>query len=247
MFYAFAAVVYLPGVLMDLFKKEVDQVIFDDKSHRPQWYVKKAKEFQYGFNLVNDQDYYDNTGIPDSVVAASKIVKYAAIVEEPNLRMKVAKLSGTNLAKLSAGELTAFIAYVKRFKDTGVKLHGITLTAAATITSTDPDNLRLVVRAIINPLVLDNTGARRDGTNATPLLDAVKGYINNIGFNGVFSVQKLVDAMQAVDGIDDLKIDGIQMKYGALPFTTVDIDRVPDSGYLIIDEMVDFLPTYIPN
>lgn len=231
--------------LFDIFKTEVDFTIAQDKTHRPQWYVNKAKDFQYGFNLVADEDYYDNTGIADDVIAASKIVAYAALVEEPGIRMKVAKLVGTNLAKLTAGELLAFIQYIKRVKDTGVKLHGTTLTAAATITSTDPDKLRLVVRAKINSLVLDNTGARRDGTNPAPLKDAVKSYINNIDFNGLFSVQKLVDAMQAVDGITDLKIDGIQTKYGGLAFTTVDIDFVPDSGYLIIED-VDFVPTYIP-
>lgn len=244
--YIFAVCAWTLENLFDIFKGEVDYTIAQDKTHRPQWYVNKAKQFQYGYNLVPDQDYYDNTGIADDVIAASKIVAYAALVEEPSIRMKVAKLVGTNLAKLEVGELTAFIAYIHLIKDAGVRLHGTTLTAAATITSTDPDNLRLVVRVKINSLVLDNTGARRDGTNPAPVKDAVKSYINSLDFNGLFSVQKLVDKIQAVDGVDDLKIDGIQTKYGALPFTSVDIDFVPDSGYLIIND-ADFLPTYIPS
>src|SRR5204863_4829012 len=134
----------------------------------------KAKEFQYGYNLVPDQDYYDNTGIDPALIAASKVVAYAALVEEPSIRMKVAMLSGTDLAKLPAPMLAAFIAYMKRVKDAGVKLHGTTITSPATITSTDPDKLRLVVRAKFNPLVLDSTGARIDGNNPSPLKDAAK-------------------------------------------------------------------------
>ncbi len=244
--FVFAVCAWTLENIMDIFKSEVDYTIAQDKSHRPQWYVNKAKEFQYGYNLVPEQDYYDNTGIDPALVAASKIVAYAAMVEEPYIRMKVAKLSGTNLAKLSAPELAAFIVYMRRVKDAGVKLHGGTMTSLATITSTDPDKLRLVVRAKFNPLVLNSTGARIDGSNPAPLKDAVKSYLQNIDFNGLFSVQKLEKEMLAVDGIDDLKIDGIQTKYGALPFTNVDIDFVPDSGYLIIED-ADFLPTYIPS
>jgi hypothetical protein len=242
--YIWAVCSWTLETLFDIFKTEVDYTIAQDKTHRPQWYVNKAKQFQYGFNLVPDQDYYDNTGIADDVVAASKIVAYAAIVEEPAIRMKVAKLNGNDLAPLTVPELAAFTPYVKRFKDAGVKLHGQLPASPPTITSTAPDKLRLVVRAKINALVLDNTGARRDGNSATPLLDGVKSYIKNLEFNGVFSVQKLVDKMQAVDGIDDLKIDGIEKKYGSLNFTTIDIDFVPDSGYLVIDD-IDFVPTYI--
>lgn len=232
--------------LFDIFKSEIDYTISQDKTHRPLWYVNKAKEFQYGYNLVPEQDYYDNTGIDPALIAASKIVAYASLVEEPTIRMKVAKLVGANLAKLTDPERTAFCAYMKRVKDAGVKLHDTTITSPATITSTDPDKLRLVVRVKFNPLVLDSTGARRDGTNPAPVKDAVKGYLQNIDFDGLFSIQKLEKEMLAVDGVDDLKIDGIQTKYGALPFTSVDIDFVPDSGYLIIED-VDFLPTYLPS
>ena len=231
--------------LQDLFQIQVNQVIYETKPHTPQWYAKKAKEFQYGYNLVPETDYYDNTGIPDDVVAASKIVAFAAMVEQPYLRLKVAKKSGNSLAKIPDVEMDAFRAYIMRIKDAGVRLKLATLTSPSTITSGDPDKLRLVGRFKFNPLVLDATGARIDGTNSTPVQDAIRGYLENIGFNGLFSIQKLVDAVQAVDGYEDFIIDEIQTKYGALPFTSVDIDFVPDGGYLII-EIADLLLTFLP-
>ena len=230
--------------LQDLLKIEVKQIIFDTKPHTPQWYVMMAKKFQYGYNLVPEKDYYDNTGIPDDVVAASQIVAFAALVELPYMRLKVAKKAGTSLAKLTAPELDAFRAYIMRIKDAGVKLKLASLTSASTITSGDPDKLRLQCRFKFNPLVLDDTGARIDGTSPTPVPDAIRGYLENIDFNGLFSIQKLVDAVQAVDGYSDFAIDQIQTKYGALPFTSVDIDFVPDGGYLVIDN-VDLIITYI--
>ena len=241
--YIWAVASFTLETLFDIFKTEVDYTIAQDKTHRPQWYVNKAKAFQYGYNLVADQDYYDNTGIDDAVIAASKIVAYAALVEEPSIRMKVAKLVGSNLGPLTAPELLAFVNYMKKVRDAGVKLHGGTLTSPPTITSTVADKLRLVVRVKVNPLVLDLTGARRDASSATPVKDAVKGYLQNIDFNGLFDIQQLQDAIQAVDGVESLKIDQIQTKYGALPFTSVDIEFVPDSGYLVIED-VDFIPTY---
>lgn len=243
--YVFAVAGWALENLHDLFKSDVNEIILEMKPHSPRWYVNHAKKFQYGFNLVPEKDYYDNTGIPEDVVEASKIVKYAACVELPYIRLKVAKTVGTGLGKLSAPELAAFIAYIVETKDAGVKLRDANINGPATITSTDPDNLRLVLRVKFNPLVLNATGARIDGTDPTPVPKAIRAYLGNIDFNGLFSTQKLEKEILAVDGVTDMKIDGIQKKYGALPYSTVDIDFVPDSGYLIIDD-VDLIITYLP-
>ena len=228
---------WLVDTLHDTHKKDVDDTIANMKPGSPLWYVNMAKKFQYGFDLVPGKDYYDNTGIAEDVVAGSKIVAFAAFVEEPFVRLKVAKLVGNNLAKLSDAERDAFVVYMKRIKYAGVKLKD------ATITSGDPDTLKLQVRVKINPLVLDVNGMNRNGI--IPVPDAVRGYLSNIDFNGLFSVQKLVDQVQDVDGVADLHIDGIMTQYGLLPFTSVDIDFVPDSGYLIINP-VDLQITYLP-
>ena len=231
--------------LHDLFKKEVQDFIYAEEPHTARWYVKMAKLFEYGQNLVPEKDYYDNTGLTDDQVAASKIISYAAFVELPYVRLKVAKKAGASLGPLTDAELNAFRAYVMRFKDAGVKLKLATTTSASTITSGDPDKLRLVCRFKFNPLVLDDTGARIDGTSTTPVPDAIRGYLENIDFNGLFSIQKLVDAVQAVDGYSDFAIDQIQTQYGVLPFTAVNIDFVPDGGYLVIED-ADLIITYIP-
>ena len=223
--------------LQDIFRAEVSDTIARLKPHSTRWYAEKSKAFQYGYDLVEETDVYDNTGIADDVIAASKIVSYAAVVElERGIRIKLAKTVGADLDALSAPELESFTAYMKEVKDAGVRVN---------ITSTAADNLRLVIRIKYNPLVLNSEGGRIDGTAANPVKDAIKLHLKNLPFNGVFSVQKLVDAIQAVEGVADLQIDEVQTKYGALQFTTVDISVIPDSGYLRILD-ADLTLTFSP-
>lgn len=236
--YVMAVVVYIPGMLQDIFKTDIDNTIAAMKPHSLQWYAGMAKNFQYGDNLVDETDYYDNTGLTDAQIAAKKIVSYAAVVEqERGVRIKVAKTVGDDLGALVTDELNSFSEYMKDIKDAGVKLQ---------ITSGPADNLKLTLRIEYNPLVINSTGARIDGVTMTPVKDAIKTHLKNLPFNGVFSVQKLVDAIQAVEGVNDLNVDSVQTKYGALVFTSVDISVIPDAGYLrIADE--DLTITYIAD
>lgn len=235
--YVMAVVVYIPGMLQDIFKVDIDNTIAAMKPHSLQWYAGMARNFQYGDNLVDETDYYDNTGLTDAQIAAKKIVSYAAVVEqERGVRIKVAKTVGDDLGALT-DELNAFSEYMKEIKDAGVKLQ---------ITSGPADALKLDLRIKYNPLVINSTGARIDGVTMTPVKDAIKTHLKNLPFNGVFSVQKLVDVIQAVEGVNDLNVDSVQTKYGALLFTAVDISVIPDAGYLrIADE--DLTITYIAD
>jgi hypothetical protein len=231
--------------LHDLFKKEVNETIASLKPHSPQWYAEKAKAFQYGYNLNGETDGYDNIGLTDSQIEASKIVAYAAVVEQPStairIRIKVAKKIGDDLGPLTTPELNALRSYFQRIKDAGVKLG----RNGEAITSGVADSLMLALRVKYVPLVLNSDGERIDGQDNTPAQRAIRAYLENLPFNGVFSVAKLEDAIQKVDGIDDVKIDQVLTRYGLLPFTTVDIDYIPDSGYLRIadaDLSIQFIP-----
>lgn len=235
--YVVAVSIFALENLFDLFTADVNEIIAAKNPHTLRWYAEKSKAFQYGYNLPADTDLYDNTGIAESVIDTSKIIAHAAVVEqERGLRIKVAKSSGANLEALETTELNAFKDYLAKVKDAGVKLN---------ITSTAADKLKLSYRIKYNALVLNASGGRIDGTVATPVKDAIKQHLKNLPFNGIFSVTGLVDDIQKVEGVQDVKIDVVQTKYGALPFSSVDIDYIPDSGYLIIED-ADLTETYIP-
>lgn len=226
--YIIAVSIWALENLFDLFKSDVDETIAAMKPHSLQWYAEKSKAFQYGYSLPADTDKYDNTGIDDALIEASKIVDYAAVVEQQRgIRIKVAEDNGTDLEALITAELNAFKAYMERIKDAGVKL---------TITSTAADLLKLNLTIKYDALVLLPTGGRIDGTSTAPVKEAIKAYLKNLPFNGILSTMKLIDAIQAVEGVKDLSLNNIQAKYGALPFTAIVISYTPDAGYLRIED-----------
>jgi hypothetical protein len=235
--YAVAVCAYLLNSLFDLFKADVDETISAMKPHSLRWYALKAKAFQYGFSLVADADYYNNTGIDADVVAASKIVSNVAVTEQTRgLRIKVAKLVSSDLAPLGTTELAAFQFYMKQVKDAGVKLN---------ITTSVADNLKNDITIIYNPLVLNASGERIDGTDPLPVQNAIRSFLKNLPFNGVFSIQKYEAKLLEIDGVTDLKINSISARYGLLPFANINISYTPDSGYMRIadaDLSLNFLP-----
>ena len=224
--YAIAVITWTIDCLFDRFKADVNEIISGQKLHSLRWYAAKAKQFQYGYNLVSEADYYDNTGIDTTLIDASKIINYAAVVEDVRgLRIKVATTTGNDLVPLSQAQLNAFKFYMKEVTDAGVK---------RTVTTAVADSLKLGLRIVFNPLVLNSAGSRIDGTSATPVQDAIYLHLKNLPFNGVLSLQKLVDIIQAVEGVEDLNLDSAAARYGALSFANINISYLPDAGYLRI-------------
>lgn len=242
MFYAVAFAINILESAFDLLRIIIDELISQKKPHSAKWYAEKAKAFQYGFNLVAESDEYDNTGLTDVQISSSMIITHAAVVEQEDrgIRIKVAKTVNGDLTKLSEIELSAFTTYMERIKDAGIKLR---------ITSWFADDLKAALRIYYNPLVLTATGARIDGTDATPVQNAFKEYLRNLPFNGLFVPLLMIDQLQKVDGVVIVKDDVWQAKYGALDYTSIDVEYVPDAGYLRIqddvlsnDLSIQFLP-----
>lgn len=238
LFFACAFGIWGLETIFDLFRTEIDDRIAVLKPHSARWYAYMATQFQYGYNLPVDSDTYNNTGLTEAQITASKIISYAAVVEQTRgIRIKVAKLVGGLKTPLSANELTAFTAYMEQVKDAGIKL---------LITSGAPDDLKATLRIFYNAQVLTNTGARIDGQTTTPVQDAFNDYLNNLPFNGLFVPQLMIDHLQAVDGVVIVKDDSWQARYGALDFAAIDVEYNPDAGYLTISNL-NLNLTFIPH
>lgn len=223
-------------MLFDTLKAEIIALIDLLKPHSLRWYANKAKDFQYGFSLLIDSDKYDNTGFTDDEVEASKIVKYAAVTEQTkSLRVKVAT-EGADLEPLTDPQLAAFVEYMARIKDAGVKLQ---------IDSLPADKLQLSLKIFYDPLILNAAGERIDGTSLTPVQTAVRNYLKNLPFNGTFVLAYLIDAIQLVDGVVIPHIVSCEATYGELPFTAVDVKYLPDSGYLRFENNEDLVLEFI--
>jgi hypothetical protein len=223
--------------LYDMHVAEVQSIIALQKPHTLQWYATIAKAFQYGASLPPDSDVYVPVAPAGDV---SLVVTYAAAVELPGeVRIKVATGVAGSLSALSGAQLIAFTEYMGRVKDAGVRLNCTTGPA---------DNLQLGMNIYYDPLVLDATGARLDGTNATPVLDAINLFLDTLPFNGVFVYNLFVAALQAVSGVVIAEPLVCQANYGATPY--IDIKGAapsvytPDAGYMALD-LGYFNVTYI--
>jgi hypothetical protein len=224
LFWSAAFCINLCQQVYDLFRAETDDKISRLKPHSARWFAQMATSFQYGYNLVAEADYYDNTGLTDDQIGASKIIAYAAVVgQDRGIRIKVATLVGGQLAALTAPQLAAFTAYMEQIKPAGIKL---------LITSSVADDLQSKLRVYYNPLVLLATGGRIDGTDSAPVQSALDTYLKNLPFNGLFSPMLAVDALEKVDGVVLIKDDYWQARYGALDYAGIDYEYNPDAGYL---------------
>jgi hypothetical protein len=99
-----------------------------------------------------------------------------------------------------------------------------------------PDNLKLTLDVYYDPLVLNGQGVRLDGTNNTPLQDAIGESLYQLEFNGELILTNLTDHLQQIDGVEMPVIKLAEAKYGALDFTAFDETYIADAGYMIIEE-----------
>lgn len=237
--YIVAATIWTLENLFDFHKAEVDEIIATKTPHRLRWYRDKALAFQYGQNLKPDTEIYENIGLSPAQIQAQKTVTQAAVTEiDGKLRIKVAK--GVELTELTPPELLAFTNYISKIKDAGVKI---------ICDSLPPDDLKLIIDIWYNPLVLLPNGQRIDAESVNPVKDAIKAYLKNLPFNGEYANTKLVDALQAVDGVVYPHILSAQAKYGLFPYTEIDEKYIPDAGYLRLppdSDLVNYIVNFMP-
>ena len=107
-----------------------------------------------------------------------------------------------------------------------------------TILNSPPDILKLAIRIIRNPLILNEEGMDVNSGKHT-VKEAIKEYLKRLPFNGELSLQALTDAIQRVNGVKDVSIDNAQTKWleGTIwgNFQEVNISRIPESGYFTVN------------
>lgn len=219
--------------IFEVHKEEIEALIALNKVHNALWYRGKALAFQLGFDL-GESDVYDNSDSTSDEVEASKIIKQASVEEiAGRLKIKAAKYSGVisitgeqELGELTEEELIAFTEYMELIKDAGTRLNVI---------SRPPDQFKGDFDIYFDPLVLNAAGQRLDGTNNTPVPNAIQEFLYNLEFNGEFILTKLVDYLQTVEGVEMPVPEEVSAKFGANDYAVIDETYIADSGYMALD------------
>lgn len=231
--------VYTLELLFGQHKRELTEMLYNQKSGRLAWYRDKLLGFQFGFNLLSDSDEYDNTGATDAEIESSRIIKYSAATEaddQSRIILKIAGESAGELAPITQAQRDAVEEYINRFRYAGIPL---------TLINYEPDLLYLGFKIYRDPLVIDANGTNIR-TGKFPVVDALKEFLLELPFDGEFVVQALVDKFQEVEGVliahpmnlATAWIDPQAQAYGAP--VPLDVKKIPESGYYkIADDGLD--------
>lgn len=236
-----ATALWVNQQLFEQHKIDISAILNEQMSGTANWYAWKAKQFQFGQELVFETDYYDNTGLTSEQISSRQVVKYAAAVESLDksiLYLKIATESNGNRQPLSAVQLTAFKNYLNAYQYAGVRI---------VVINDQPDHMKLTIDIYYDPQVLDESGKRLDGNANTPVQDAIRNYLKNLPFNGMYTNQALVDTLQVLDGVDVAEIKFAASRYGAYTqFTEINAREIAHAGYYQISD-ANLILNFIPN
>lgn len=215
--FVIAAAIWAFEKLWDIYRAEVEVIAARAVPGVVAWYINRAKEFQYGYNLtfVNDVPGYA------TIDTVARIVTRAAVVEkaEGGMILKVAKTSGPNVVPLSPAEMVAFAGYTNQIKFAGTKIDIISLNA---------DLLRLTITVYYNPLY-------DLSTLQASVESAINTYLANVSFGGTIYISKLIDAVQLVKGVLDVVMNNAEAKTGANAYASFARVYTSLAGYSKID------------
>lgn len=199
------------------------------------WYQQQALRFQYRFHY-DEWGLYDNQGVSDEAIAKAKIVKYAAAYcIGRKLFIKVVTARAGVPAQLDEGQQRALKSYFEDIGSAGTLVE---------IVSRPPDHFKIEVEIYYDPIILDQSGARLDGSDKGPVKKAIEGYLKNLDFNGQLNLTDLSNVMEGVDGVKQVKISGAWSKYGRYTYDDsehpnvgrIDEFRTMDAGYAVLDQ-----------
>lgn len=230
-------VAYMIDLLRQMFethKTETYTAIANQKRHKAADVRQRLLDFQLGFPLIPGTDQFFNGSKSEEEIEASKIIKYAAVVESADEKRVICKIAteiDDELAPIDENDLEAVAKYVKEIKPAGVPY---------TLINYLPDLLVLKIRIVRDPLVLNSNGTHRvDGSE--PVKDALKEFMKELPFNGELVIQELANKLEKTEGVKIVSIDYAQTAWinpetgNYNDFEGIDIRKIAESGYFKID------------
>lgn len=225
LFYIFAVAAWTLEKFFDTYRGEVDARIEEIIPHRPRWYRDKVLAFMKGKTLVPDTDRYDTEGMTEDAIAAAKVVKHAVAVENKDASLLTIKVAGEKdgkRCKLDAETEAQLAAYIAEIKDAGVR---------TALVNTDPDRFSCQVEIYYDPMLVAETVE-------VACHEAVREYIENLPIDGEYTNMALVDALQAVEGVQIVEFKGATtVATDETVVVPIDARCVPAAGYFTMEDV----------
>jgi hypothetical protein len=215
--YIVAVAMWVHENLWDAFRLEVDAAAARAIPHTLLWYQGKCLAFQLGDALVI------TNGVPGyaTIDATKQIVKRAATIEDNTglITIKLAKETSGVPGPLTSTELLQFETYLNGIKEAGARTQTVSLAA---------DKVRMAGVVFYNAIYAEATVRALVAT-------AIDTYLATIPFNGKVNTNKLIDAIQAVVGVNDVVLNSFDYQIGLLPWAAVGREYQTFAGYAVYD------------
>jgi hypothetical protein len=211
--------------LFELFKVEVQTLLDNQIITNLEYYRNLLFEYRDGHTFNRESLIYEGD-YTDEQIETSKIIKRVAVqavrVENVNtLYVKLATEDNTGkLVKLNQETLERIEDYIF------VNSNAVQIVYF----SEDADKLRLEINVYVDASILSLEGARIDGTENTPVPDAINAFLEdkNFKFDGELILAKLVNAIQEVEGVENEAVRVVKA----------------EASFKVIEEFVQFKERY---
>lgn len=211
--------------VLDYLKTEIEEKISLQVPGRIDWYARTVKNYLYNFSLDDYGDFIIPDDATDADVQKAAIVKHAVAIDDQRTTRVIIKVAGEdslgNRCPLSKEQETALQQYILRIKYAGVK---------TLLINAPGDVFNCKIDIWFDPL-------RVKTEVFTDCKKAIKDYIENLPFNGVFSLMALTDVLQNVSDVRLVQILSCS-RIGADGTKIITNYSVPYAGYFTEGDIV---------
>jgi len=205
--------------LFDDYKSEIELTVSNAIPGTEAYLQKKIFEFQYDATTAQHVEIIDYIPQYATVDESLQIITRASVQSIGNGRITIKVAKSDPPVALAAGELTAFEQYMKNIIPAGPYL---------TVFSDTADKLYIDAEVFYD-------GQYVDSIQASVEL-ALKNYVDTLPFDGVVLNSKIQDAIQAVEGVNDVVLNEVRARRDSVAFasaTTVTRQWLTVAGYIV--------------
>lgn len=216
--YLTSRIIFYFEQIMDVFKGEVQTIIDSNQYGTFTWWYNQAKAYQHGDLLV----FINNVFKYPTVDPDKQIIKYCSVTDNGGkVQIKVAKQVGSEPVVLTVDELNGVVDYMSEIRPAGIPL---------TVQSLAADLVKLRLNVYYN--ANGDINIIRDAVQL-----AITNFLANIQFDGIFYINRLIDAIQAVPGVVNEQVEVLEsaVKGSGDPYVPFTSKYSAKSGYFKID------------
>lgn len=203
--YAIAVCIAYFEQLLDKHKADMEAKLDTAGVGTMPWLRQKAFEFQYDATTPQITQLVNYIPKYPVVDPTKRIITICCLAFNTSRLIDMAVAKGSPPGPLTSTELTAFQNYLTAGGSASGSGAGVSIAGVAIVAATySPDKLYLVAEIFYNGLYTNTIKGN--------VIAAIENYLINLGLTGIFHTIDLIDAIQSVEGVNDVDITDMSIR-----------------------------------